>query len=508
MAKLREFFDGSYLDWASYDNFRKIPNIVDGFFNVKRKILFVGLDKSSKKRTDLFSNETIADSKYIHGSLDGSVIGMTCDYVGSNNINYFKGYGDFGARLDSTASATRYTSVELNNIINLIFRKEDEGVLIKQKFEGFDIEYKFYVPIVPMLFVNGSEAPSVGFRHVILPRNIIDIVNNIKNYISNKPLNVMIPHYNGFNGTIEAGKGNRQWIFKGNANIVNTTTVEITELPLRSNICKDMISYRKYLSKLKADKKIKSFTVKNDTKKDFYLYEIKMERKILSDLENSNDKLLDYFGLISTDSEILYMNNINNKVIDYSDDINKAFADYCDIRLEYYEKRKLFLIDKLVDDITLLMNRIRFIECILNDEIVFKKQTKIQIENQLSILKFDFIDFSYNYLLNMNIYSLTKDKLDELKEKESNLQKKLNEYEKTDIRDIWLSEIDELVKSLGYSTKDFKQTKPQKQKLILVSTPTSNNALYTNYENNDRRTQALELMKNLESSKLDKRKLF
>ena len=43
------------------------------------------------------------------------------------------------------------------------FKSEDNNILIEQVFEGDKIEPKFYVPIIPMLVINGSRGLTTGF---------------------------------------------------------------------------------------------------------------------------------------------------------------------------------------------------------------------------------------------------------------------------------------------------------------------------------------------------------
>ena len=441
--KLTDFFENEYLTYGSYENFRSIASYVDGNNNVKRKIFHTALNKGNfKMRVDLFANEVIAKSKYIHGSCDDSVVGLVSNYVGSNNIPLFKGLGDFGSRLTGGVSAaTRYISIATSHYLNLIYKKEDNDILIKQRFEGYDVEPKYYVPIIPILLVNGSNSPSIGFSHKVFPRNINNICQNIFNYLDNKPLNEMLPYYNGFKGTIEKGIGERQFIIKGVCEVVNTSTVKITELPLGPT----MLSYRDFLKNLKTNKKIVNFKVNNDTKKDTYEYEIKFERKVLSSL--TENKLYEYLNLRTTTSEILFLNNENNKIIEFNNTLEILQA-YIKIRLDYYVKRKEYLINKMKLDITILENRIKFINDILNDVIIFKGKKKTQIEKQLKDLNY-YKDESYDYLLNMNIHSLTEDKISDLENRLSKLMKELEDYLNKDVTMIWKEELNNLLVALG-----------------------------------------------------------
>jgi len=74
--------------------------------------------------------------------------------------------------------------------------------------------------------------------------------------------------------------------------------------------------------------------------------------------------------------------------------------------------------------------------------------TKDNIISQMDVLKMMKIDDSYDYLLNMSIYSLTKEKIIELKEQYEKKKVELEEIKNTEITKMWLSDLKELKKSL------------------------------------------------------------
>ena len=48
----------------------------------------------------------------------------------------------------------------------------------------------------------------------------------------------------------------------------------------------------------------------------------------------------------------------------------------------------------------------------------------------------------------MKIYALTKEKFDELKRKQGEIEKKLNDYKALTVEDIWLHELEDLKNEL------------------------------------------------------------
>ena len=72
-------------------------------------------------------------SRYHHGeqSLNGTIVNMAQNFVGSNNINLLEPNGQFGTRLqggDDSASE-RYIFTQLNPLTRYIFPEADDSVL-------------------------------------------------------------------------------------------------------------------------------------------------------------------------------------------------------------------------------------------------------------------------------------------------------------------------------------------------------------------------------------------
>ena len=60
-------------------------------------------------------------------SLQGAIIGMAQNFVGSNNINLLEPNGQFGTRImgGADAASSRYIHTELNKLTQSIYPKED-----------------------------------------------------------------------------------------------------------------------------------------------------------------------------------------------------------------------------------------------------------------------------------------------------------------------------------------------------------------------------------------------
>ena len=95
-----DFINKEMIHFSIYDNERSIPCIVDGLKTSLRKILLLCLNVILLKKLK-FSLVVSEMSGYHHGeaSLNGGIIHMAQNFVGSNDINYLKPNGQFGTRL-------------------------------------------------------------------------------------------------------------------------------------------------------------------------------------------------------------------------------------------------------------------------------------------------------------------------------------------------------------------------------------------------------------------------
>lgn len=433
---ISDFFQEDFINYGSYDNTRKIASFIDGFKNAGRKVIYTVMKKNSKSEIKL--NFLVSDvSKqciYIHGptSLEGVIVNMAQNFVGSNNINLLSPEGSFGSRLIPKASAARYISTKKTKALDNLFNKDDFPILKSQEFEGDKIEPQFLLPVIPIILVNGTIGISSGFAQKILQRKPKDLRRYIVNKLNdNSKQGVrLIPYYEGFNGNI-TGSG-KTWSIHGVAT-QNKNKVIIEELPIGYNLK----SYIEVLDDMEKKELISSYKDKSDSIKDTFLFEVKL--KSINKVPN----LLQYFKLTTKITENYTSINENNKIT-YFETVEELFDAYIDIRLEYYEKRRLFQIENMGAEIKLLISKYEFVKGIVKEEIIVNKKTKEEIEVQLDrVLKIIKENDSYQYLLGMPIYNLSVDKIQELSRTIKNKISFLKGLKSTTNKEMWLEELEE-----------------------------------------------------------------
>ena len=469
-----DFVNKELIHFSKYDCERSIPNMMDGLKISLRKILYSTFKKNltTEIKVAQFSGYVSEQSGYHHGeaSLNAAIVGMAQDYVGSNNINLLMPNGQFGTRLQGgkDSASERYIFTQLNKITRYIYRKEDDAVLEYLEDDGYPIEPMFYVPIVPMILVNGGKGIGTGFSTDILSYSIHILISYVKNKLANISTdNIEFqPYYKGFVGNCEK-HDNKKYIVKGIYQKINDKKVKVTELPI-GHWTDDFKQHIENLMEVDKSKKNKAFVkdyndMSTDTKVDI---EITMNEPIDEKIEGSNlynnfEKTMKLYSSFSTNNMHLF--NENEKLIKFDKERDIIDA-YYPVRLKYYQKRKDYMIHSLEKELCLLSNKARYIQSILNDEIDLRKMKKNDILKLLKEHKYDTIDDDdYKYLLKMPMDSVSEENVERLMKDKDNKKKELIRLQSTTIENMWLNELEELKQQLDISNtitiKKIKKTK-------------------------------------------------
>ena len=436
--QLSNFFNSDFVDYASYDNLRKIGSCIDGLKNASRKVIFTVLEKNIKEpiKVSQLANKVAEYAEYLHGSLDGVVVNLGQDFAGTNNVPLLQKKGNFGTRFAQEASAPRYIFTYGSKNLFTLFKKEDLKILKEQMFEGERIEPVFYVPTLPLILVNGSEGVSSGFAQKILPRNPKNIIKYLTNKIQGKRNNkdLLKPFFKDFKGTVEQGETSFQWLIKGKIERTNKNQITISEIPVGY----DLKTYIKVLKTLEGIKVILDWDDLSDKEFKFI---VKMNPKDLDKL--SEDEILDKLKLVKKVTENLTCLNANNQIQEFQS-AEEILDYYFKVKMEYLGKRKDYLVQELKTDLDILNAKITFIKAILDKSLVIEKQPKDKIVKNLEKIITVKVQDSYDYLLNMPLYSLTLEKIKALTETLKNSKLKLKETQEKTLENFWLEDLEEI----------------------------------------------------------------
>ena len=423
---------------------RAIPSVIDGLKPTARKCVYIankiwktGNEKPMK--VFQFVGKMAADAYYHHGDQSANSVVTGMGQTFKNSLPLLEGIGQYGTLRSTTAGAPRYISTKLSpNFRNLY---KDFELLENRIDEGVEIEPQYFLPIVPTVILNGSSGIAVGFASNILNRNPKDVVDNCINYLQGKKVKDLKPWLNEFSGDWVRDTDNpNKWWIKGKYEVVNTSTVHISELPPKWTF----EDYESYLDDLIDKKKIKDYDNNSSAGVD---YTLKFKREDLEELQKTGKlEALLKIGDSAVENLTTLDENGHLKIFQTAEDILRYF---CDFRLTWYQKRKDYLVDRLGKELKEMCFKAKFIKSIIDKKLVVNNTPKETIVKWLDENKFETIDGNYNYLLNMPIYSLTKERYEELMNKARSKKDELDDMKGRDPKDMYLQDLQELKRKIS-----------------------------------------------------------
>jgi len=457
-----EFINRELIHFSKYDCDRSIPNLMDGLKISLRKILFSAFKKNltTEIKVAQFSGYVSEHSGYHHGeaSLNGAIVGMAQNFVGSNNINLLLPNGQFGTRLQGgkDSASERYIFTQLNKITRSIFPASDDNILNYLNDDGITVEPVFYAPIIPMVLINGSKGIGTGFSTDIMCYNPLQIIQ----YIKNKLLSIedemeFLPYYEGFKGKITKISDDK-FLIKGIYEKLANDKIRVTELPVGywTEDFKELLEELIEPSPGKDGKKVQA-TIKDydDMSKDTNVdFTITFARGKLEELEggkgdygcNGLEKVLKLYTTNTTTNMHLF--DANDSLQKY-DKITEIIDAYYDVRLKMYQERKNYMINDLEHELVLLSNKAKYIKEILEGSIDLRKKKKEHVVQMLESKGYDKIDNDnedYNYLVKMPMDSVTEENIDKLLNEKGKKETELEIIKTTSNNKMWMNELDKL----------------------------------------------------------------
>jgi DNA topoisomerase-2 len=447
-VSIKEFVDRDLIHFSNSDNIRSIPSVIDGFKPSQRKILYCCFKKNLKTeiRVAQLAGYVSENGAYHHGeaSLQGAIVNMAQDYVGSNNINLLQPIGQFGTRLQGgkDAAQSRYIHTMLSNITDSIFDKRDNPLLKYNDDDGVMVEPVHYVPTLPWLLINGASGIGTGWSTEIPSYNPRELIANTKRCMKGEAMVKMKPFYRGFKGTIELdGDETNSYRTRGVYEDKGSKLI-ITELPIGLWTQ----NFKEHLEHLQNDDYIRYYnSYCTDVEINFEIFWGDKLKKLYNSSIEKFEQKLKITSVVSCKNMVAF--NSKNQLQKYKS-VEDMLEEYVHTRLGLYTERRAHIIKELNREADLLKTRVRFIEEFIDDKIKIIKKRKVEIEEQLETNKYPRIDESYDYLLKMPIYSLSMDKIDDLNAKIATLEKELSVITNKTDTGLWLEDIEHVEKDL------------------------------------------------------------
>ena len=424
---ITQFIHKDLVNFSLADLRRSIAHMCDGLKPSQRKVLHACFTKNLKDEMKVAQLAAYVSEKtsYHHGevSLADTIVRLAHDYIGSNNVNLLEPCGQFGTRLmgGKDASQTRYIFTKLTKSARILFDQRDDDVLTYLDDDGKTIEPEFFVPILPMVLVNGTEGIGTGFSSYVPPFNPEDIKNNIMRAIQGKPLEKMKPWFKGFNGTIIPSPDSTDtWIAEG---LWQGTT--ITELP-PGRWTQD---YKEFLDDMVEAKTISGY--KNDSTTDLVSFTIQGYQ--------GEDFLKDFKLRKTIHATNMHLFHPVTGIKKYAS-AEEILVDFVEVRIEYYKKRKAHLIRVLEKELVTLQNKLKFVQMVISGDFIIFKRKKASIEDELG-RKFTKIDGTFDYLLNIKTWQYSDEAVAELKKEFDKSTKELETLKAMTVMNMWKTDI-------------------------------------------------------------------
>lgn len=517
-----DFFNKEFILFSLYSVKRAIPCLVDGHKPSQRKVVFSCLKRNlvNEIKVAQLAGYVSEHSGYHHGeaSLMGTIIKLSQNYVGSNNINLLMPNGQFGTRLmgGEDHASPRYIFTELNPLTKMLYSDLDKPLLNYLDDDGTSIEPEYYVPILPIVLINGCNGIATGWSTTVPCYNPIDILTMMEKKLTGNPYPEITPWYNGFTGTITK-VNDHQYMSKGKYMKVSANTIRIIELPIgtwtdryikfiesllpdsalvnlkgrkgakgkgkggrKSATKNSVVKGKKGDAKKKKTDEIVTDVKNNSTEADVHItIRFKSALTLMRLMKEPRDK----YGVDSVEKMFKLTSNINtsNMMLVTKDGIVKKYNspyeimdDFFDVRMEYYKRRKAYMLDNIKKELTLVSYKVTFIREILNDTIDLRKK-KRQVINELlkskgypelsNNLDASSDNYSYDYLVKMSLDTLTQEKIDELERKLGDKQIEFDELQQKTERRLWVEDL----KMFFAKYKKMYNVKAPKNKSVSVS---------------------------------------
>lgn len=465
------FIDDEMRHFSIYDCARSIPNGVDGLKTSQRKIVFAAFKRKlvNEIKVAQLSGYVSEHTEYHHGeaSLNGAIVGLAQNYVGSNNINILEPNGQFGTRLhggDDSASE-RYIFTQLNPITRKIFPEADDAVLNYLNDDGTPVEPDFYVPIIPFALINGISGIGTGFSSTIPSYNPKDLIAHLRAKLKNETPTTFDakPYYEGFKGTIQPLDDNHRFLLKGLYEKLGGDKIRITELPVGTWT----MPYTTFLESLtdgtvgkdgkKIPSSIKDFvSLSTEVAVDFTVVfpagkVTELEASVDENGINGIERVLRLTTTVSSSNMHLFNSDIRLTKYETTNDIIEAFYG---VRIGLYQKRKDCLVKDLQAKLLKMTNKAKYIQETLSGKVDLRKKTAAQVKELLTQRAYDELDGDYKYLTKMPMDSVTEENVASIIKDRDDLQKDLEQLMRTSLATMWLNELDSLEKEYDvYKTK-------------------------------------------------------
>lgn len=421
------FLNNEVVHFSQYHVRRALASAVDGLTPARRKVLFYFLSLPVGKELRVAQAAAGVSQKtcYHHGetSLVECIVGSAQDHVGTNNVALLEPLGQFGSRHDkpSVHAAARYIYTRAAPIARCLFPAEDNPVLDYALEEDVRVEPLYYVPVLPMVLLNGATGIGTGFSTSVPSFSLESLCAAARALMnSESEIPSLIPHYEGFSGSLEVTSRGVQTY--GSLEREDDYTIVITELPvgrwtesLLSEVkgCGETTrTPNKCMRDLPAMSSV--LNLSTDTK-------VRVRITFADSIAEKTDQQLAAALRLSSLVPATYMYLFDEEYkLRHFQDYDAILRCHASARLKLYAKRRAQQLEELSVKMAVLSQRARFVHLVIDGTLELRGQTESALISALESCGLEAIPstpkgtLSHDHLLDMSFRVCTAEHIAKL----------------------------------------------------------------------------------------------
>lgn len=410
---------------------RALGHITDGLKPSTRRTLWKARD-GKKLKTASLAGATM--SIHPHMAPEGAINTAAGFHV--NNIPLFSGSGAFGTLINPQEYGSgRYTSINTSKFTNDVMLADLPIIPMVDSYDGNEQEPKHFLPLIPIAMLNPLEGIASGYSSDILPRDLVEIINEQLKHLKGKKVSEVLPTFYPLKTKAKIAfrdkKDVLRYKFHGKFEKHNTTTITVTNIPYG-------LSHANYIKRLDKMEEANNLISYVDKSRDTYKIELKFKRGFIGDI--TDDEIMVKIGLEMNITENMNLIDFNGTSVK-STNFTQVIEEFTDWRLTWYVTRYERLKRLLEEDIQRYKDVIMAIRKNVGS---LAKKTESRIELKELLEMFDIVNL--DYIADLPIYRFTEAEKEKTKLKLAVALKQLKEYNKIlskeDLRiDLYVTEL-------------------------------------------------------------------
>ena len=156
---------------------------------------------------------------------------------------------------------------------------------------------------------------------------------------------------------------------------------------------------------------------------------------------NGLEKLLKLYTTVSTSNMHMFD---HKECLKKYDNVPDIIDDYFGPRLQMYDDRKKYQLETLLKELTVMNNKQRYIQEILDETLDLRRKSKDVILEMMKEKGYDIIneDSDFKYLLKMSMDSVSEESVEKIIKALTETQEKYDKLFDTSIQQLWLNDLE------------------------------------------------------------------